>query len=62
MLGLPERPLVAGLAMQQVMDPLRDDEELLVAFQNGPPRLDPGARDVTENRLQHLGHAAARRR
>ena len=43
------------------MDPLGDPEEVGVAADRRPSGVDAGAARVGEQRLQHLGHAAAAR-
>ena len=58
-LGVAERTAVAGVAVQQVVQPLGDGEELGVAVEHEPPVLDVRPRAVGEQRLQHLGDAPA---
>ena len=48
-------------AIQMIVETLRDLEEPRVAFDHEPTRVDPTPRDVCEQRLEHLGNAAARR-
>ena len=61
-LGGPELASVAGPAVEPVVDPLRDREELGVALDHEPLRLEPGPAHVPEQGLQHLRDPAARRR
>ena len=60
-LGVAERTAVAVEAMQAVMDPLRDLEELRLPGDHRPARVDAGAAAVAEQRPQHLDDAAALR-
>ena len=60
-LRLPQRPAVAGVAVQAVVQPLRHVEELIVALDDHPSGIDAGAADVADQRAQHLRHAAAAR-
>ena len=58
-LGRAEVAAVSRRAVQAVVDTLRDCEELGVAFDHEPACVDPCAAGVGEQRLQHLGDAAA---
>lgn len=49
-------------AMQPVMDPFCDDEELLISFDDHPARSNAAAEGVAHKYRQHLGHTATRRR
>ena len=53
-----ERAAVADVAVQQVVHPLRDREEVLPPVEHEPTVLDLGAATVGEQRLQHLSHPA----
>jgi hypothetical protein len=44
------------------MDALGDREEVRIALDHQPARVDAGAADIGEQRLQHLGDTAAGRR
>jgi len=50
---------VAGLAVEQVMDAFGDLEELLVALEHHPSGIDAGPGLVAEQKVEHLGDAAA---
>ena len=50
---------IAGRAVQEVVDPLGEDEEVLVALDHHPARVDAGPARVGEQRDEHLGNAAA---
>ena len=56
-----ERPAVALRAVQVVVEPLREGEELRVARQHEPAGVDARAARVREQRAEHLGDAAAGR-
>ena len=58
-LGLAQRPAVAGVAVQAVVQALGDAEELGVAADGDPSRVDADAAHVADERAQHLGDAAA---
>ena len=58
-LGVAERPAVAGEAVQAVVQALGDVEELRVARDRHPARVEAGAAHVADQRPQHLRHAAA---
>ena len=60
-LARAELAAVAGRAVDPVVDPLRDREELRVALDDEPTRVDAGGAHVGKQRLQHLGDAAAGR-
>ena len=57
-LGSPERPPSSG-AVEAVVEALGDAEEVGVAVDHDPARVEPGAADVADQRAQHLGDAAA---
>jgi hypothetical protein len=61
-LSLAERAAVAKGAIEPVVDPLGDREELRVALDHQPTRVDPCAASIRQERLQHLGDSAAGRR
>ena len=54
-----ELAAVALEAVEDVVDPLGDLEELGVALDHGPARVDAGALRVADQREQQLDHAAA---
>ena len=58
-LGLAQRPAVARVAVQAVVQALGDAEELGVAADGDPSRVDADAAHVADQRAQHLGDAAA---
>jgi hypothetical protein len=60
-LRLAERAAVALGTVQAVVDALGDREELLVALDHHPLGVDVRPARVGEQRLEHLGHAAAAR-
>jgi hypothetical protein len=51
---------VSGHAMEAVVDPFGDREELGVTAHHDPSSVHPGIARVPEKDLQHLGHSAAR--
>ena len=57
--GRAERSAVPRPAVQSVVDPLRHRKERRVALDDEPARVDPAAPRVGEQRLEHLGNAAA---
>ena len=63
LVDLPRRVVevaaVALEAVEEVVDPLGDLEELGVALDHGPARVDAGALRVADQRQQQLHHAAA---
>ena len=61
-LVLAEWTAVARVAMQQVVQALRDGEELRLAVEHQPPVLDLRTTPVREQRLKHLGDATTVRR
>ena len=58
-LGLAQRSAVAIVSVQPVVQALCDAEELGVALDHDPARIDPTAARVADQRAQHLGDAAA---
>src|SRR5215216_2540523 len=56
---LVQLPVVAGLAVQQVVDALGDGKEVLVALDHHPAGIDPRASQVAEQEVQHLGDPTA---
>jgi hypothetical protein len=58
MLFLAQRATVPLHAMKMVVEPLRDREELLVALDDQPARVDARAPDVGQEHLEHFGYAA----
>src|SRR5918994_140591 len=56
-----EGAAVAGGIMQSVMEPVGDPEELRVPGDRQPAEVDAGTAAVREQRMEHLGHAAAAR-
>ena len=60
-LGLAEWIAIAVRAMEQVVQPLRDGKEPLVAVEDHPAGVDAGPADVRQQRFEHLGDAAAHR-
>jgi hypothetical protein len=60
-LPLPELPAVAGRAVEAVVDPLRDREELGIAGDPHPVRLESDPTHVAEQRREQLGHPASGR-
>jgi hypothetical protein len=58
MLFLAQRATVPFHAVEMVVEPLRDREELLVAFDDQPARVDARAPDVGQEHLEHFGYAA----
>jgi hypothetical protein len=48
--------------VKEVMDPLREHEELVVAVDHSPPCRHATAFEVAEDGLQHLGNATPCRR
>jgi hypothetical protein len=60
-LALAERPAVAGVAVQVVVEALRDEEELAVLAQDRPARVDADAADVGQQSAQHLRDPAPAR-
>ena len=58
MLGGTERTAVARVAVQAVVQALRDGEELRLAVEHEPPVLDARSPPVREQGLEHLGDAA----
>ena len=61
-LVLAEWTAVARVAMQQVVQALRDGEELRLAVEHEPPVLDLRPTPVREQRLEHLSDATTMRR
>ena len=61
-LALAELFPVAGRAVETIVDPLRDREELGAGGDHGPARVDARAPGVGEQRLQQLRHSPASRR
>ncbi len=59
-LGGTELAAVSGGAVEAVVNPLRDREEVGISFDHEPARVDAGAARVREQCLEHLGNAAAR--
>ena len=53
-LGISQRPAVAGRAVQMVVEPLGDAEEALVALDRHPSSVDTRAARVAEEHPQHL--------
>ena len=51
-------PGVAGHAVEPVVQALRDGEELGVAVDHDPSRVDPDVLGVAAEEFEHLGHAA----
>jgi hypothetical protein len=60
--SLVQAATVAGEAVQVVVDSLGDTEELRVARDRQPARVQSRSVDVADQRPQHLGHSAASRR
>ena len=58
-LGVAQRAAVAGEAVQAVVQALGDAEEVLVAADGHPARVDLHAARVADQGAQHLGHPAA---
>jgi hypothetical protein len=58
MLFLAQRASITLHAVEMVVEPLRDREELLVAFDDQPARVDARTPNVGEEHLEHLGYAA----
>jgi hypothetical protein len=58
-LGLAERPAVARVAVQPVVNALGEVEEVRLAVHHDPAGVDSGALRVADQRAQHLGDAAA---
>jgi hypothetical protein len=58
MLFLAQRPTIPCHAVEMVVEPLRDREELLVAFDDQPARVDARTPNAGEEHLEHLGYAA----
>ena len=56
---IAEIAAVSGRSVQEVVDPLGEDEEVLVALDHHPARVDAGPARVGEERDEHLGNAAA---
>jgi hypothetical protein len=52
---------VSRRPVQPVVNPLGDREECRVPLDDQPPRVDAGAADIGQQRLEHLRHAAAGR-
>ena len=61
-LGGTERPVIPRIAVQAVVQTLRDGEELRLTIEDEPPVLDAGAPPIGEQGLEHLGDTAAVRR
>ncbi len=57
--AIVQRPSIAGGAVERVVDPLGQLEELRRSADDQPARVDAGAAGVAEQRLEHLGDAAA---
>jgi len=51
-----ESPTVTGIAVQQVVQPLRDGEEPCITVEDEPPVVDPRPPAIGQQRLQHLGN------
>ena len=60
--GRVQRTRVAGDAVQPVVDPLGDGEEVGVPAQHQPADVDPGARRIGHQGVQHLRDTTAARR
>ena len=60
-LPLAQLTAVVG-AVQAIVEPLGDAEEVVVAADHRPASVDAGAADVSDQRPQHLRHPAALRR
>jgi hypothetical protein len=61
-LALAERSSVAGVAVQQVVEPLRHGEEVGVSLDHRPSHVDARSAGVRDEEAKHLGDAAPRRR
>ena len=57
-LGGTERPIIAPVPVQAVVQALRDGEELRLAVEHEPPVLDARSSPVRQQGLEHLGDAA----
>ena len=53
-----ERPAVALVSVEPVVDPLGEGEEVFVPFDHRPPGVDPHPGQVAHHRAEQLGHAA----
>jgi hypothetical protein len=60
-LGVTEGSAVAIRTVKEVMDPLGDDEKLIVTLHHRPACIDPATSQIAEYGLEHFGHAASRR-
>jgi hypothetical protein len=60
-LGVAQRPAVAAVTVQPVVQALGEVEEVGLAVHHEPARIEPGPLDVAHQRAQHLGDAAAAR-
>ena len=60
-LGIAQRPAVAAVAVQAVVQALGDVEELRVAADRHPAPVDADTAHVADQRAQHLGDPAAMR-
>ena len=54
-----QRPAIAGIAVQAIVQALGDPEELVVATDRHPARVHARTARVPDQRAQHLRHAAA---
>jgi hypothetical protein len=60
-LGVAQRSAVAEHTVEPVVDPLRDVEELRVALDHGPARIDPIVEQISQARPEELRDPAAPR-
>ena len=58
-LVVAQRASVTEAAVEVIVDPLRQGEELLVRVDDEPTGVDPDATDVPEQDVQHLRHPTA---